>query len=208
MTVYIGVTGLPACGKEIVKDFLLEVLNEKNISVYHWSMSNDVRREAELTVGSYTRETLTATSKRLKEELGPAAMAIRTIQFLNNQTAELPEVIIMEAIKNSHEVEYFRKNLGEAFILLGVDAPVELLIDRIMSRKRYDEDKSVLLNRSATKELIDRERGTPHSKTGFDIGYCLSIANHIIDNDGDLNDLRMKVENFVDTKIVPRKNIK
>lgn len=40
----------------------------------------------------------------------------------------------MEAIKNSHEVEYFRENLGEAFILLGVDAPVELLIDRIMKK--------------------------------------------------------------------------
>lgn len=64
MTVYIGVTGLPACGKEIVKDFLLEVLNEKNISVYHWSMSNDMQQ---LTVRSYTRETLTATSKRLRK---------------------------------------------------------------------------------------------------------------------------------------------
>lgn len=208
MTVYVGVTGLPASGKELVKDFLLEILIEKNISVYHWGMSNDVRREAELTIGNYTRETLTATSKRLKEELGPAAMAIRTIQFLKTQMSELPDVIVMEAIKNSHEVEYFKENLRESFVLLGVDAPVELLIDRIMSRKRYDEDKSVLLDRSATKELIDRESGTPHSKTGFDIGYCLSIADHIIENDSDLAKLRAKVEHFIDTYVVNHINIK
>jgi dephospho-CoA kinase len=206
MTLYIGITGLPASGKELVKDGLLQSLAAHNISAYHWSMSDDVRHEAKQTVGNYTRETLIATSRRLKDQFGPAVMAIRALNYLEGRfkTEPLPDVIVMEAVKNSHEVEFFREQLGESFLLLGIEAPIETLIDRIIARKRYDEDQSVLANRNAAHEMIELEKGTPGSHYGFDVGYCLSLADYTIDSTGDLATFRQRVGRFAKSIIIPR----
>jgi len=206
MSLYIGITGLPASGKELVKDGLLQALAVHNISTYHWSMSDDVRYEARQTVGVYTRETLTATSRRLKDQFGPAVMAIRALSHLENhfKNEELPDIVVMEAVKNSHEVEFFREQLGGSFLLLAVEAPIETLIDRIIARRRYDEDWSVLSSRGSARRVIEREMGARRSCYGFDIGYCLSLADYAIDNSGDLAALQQQIEQFVTSYLIPR----
>jgi dephospho-CoA kinase len=201
MSIYVGITGPPASGKEVLKNRLIALLQSRGISNYYWSISNYVREETERIHGEYTREKLTLVSKQLKETFGPDIMAVRACEQVT-KLKNHADVIIVEAIKSSDEIKYFRSQWNRSFVLLGISAPLEVLIQRIITRKRYDEDVNVLRDTAATKRMIDGEYGDDPS-LGFDIRHCLEICDYVIDNKGSLLELEQEAEKFFIGVIAP-----
>jgi dephospho-CoA kinase len=201
----VGVTGFVASGKGTFRDLLIDCLKHNNIETYLFSMSDEVRREASKENPQYTRDDLRRVSMTLKKKFGPGVLAKRAIEDIEKTISNgaTPKVIVTEAIRNVDEVKEFRNYLDHQFILVAVVAPMDSLVNRVIARQRYDENLTALTDRRKVIEMIEMEM-SQESKFGHQIKRCVDGADYIIDNKGALEDLRKKVEDFVNAHLLPR----
>ncbi len=109
-------------------------------------------------------------------------LARRVMQTIDGNT-------VVDSIRNPQEVEYLRKQ--DDFILLAIDAPVEIRFERTIARGR--EESASTLQEFITKEaeeMTDRQ-------TGQQLSNCIQLADFKIENDGTLEDLYHKLEKFL-----------
>lgn len=207
MTIYIGITGLPGSGKEEVKNLILRQLRDVGVTLYYWSISKDVRTEVNKT--NYKRADVSAISSSLKEQFGPNILAIRAVKHLEDtfNLQNSPQVVVMDSIKNSHEVKHFRYVFGRQFKLIGIQVDsIEVLIDRLNKRNRFDEDATTLIDREKARQMIVSEIGSANTNTGFDVGHCLEISDYIIRNESDLESLALNVNHLITSDLLPLLN--
>ena len=93
---------------------------------------------------------------------------------------------VIDSIRNPSEVECLRKE--KEFILLAIDAPVELRYERVKRRGRQESVSSLEEFRKKEKEeMTDSEKGQQlHS--------CMKMTDFVIMNDGTLEHLHLKLE--------------
>jgi dephospho-CoA kinase len=204
-TILVGITGPAASGKGTFRDLLLNKLKHRGFETHFFSMSDEVRREAEKENPQYTREDLRRTATKLKKQFGPSVLAIRALQDIEDAIAKgaTPRIVVTEAIRNFHEVEEFRRHIDVEFLLVAVSAPMNSLVDRVLERKRYDENTNVLADRTRVQEMIQNEEREDLAY-GHQIERCVKAADIIILNDGELDDLKKQVDGFVEKYILPR----
>jgi dephospho-CoA kinase len=172
----IGLTGPNAAGKGEIANYL-----QGKGFVYH-SLSDVLRDYATKRGIEHTRENLIRLGNELRAEHGPAVLAKETIKKLTGKD-------IVDSIRNPAEVEELRKQ--KDFVLLGVDAPVELRFQRAMKRGR-NECASTL------EEFKENEkRENIKNKINQQLNECLRMADKVIINDGTLRELHRKIEDIL-----------
>ena len=172
---YVGLTGLNASGKGTAAQYLID----KGYTYY--SLSDIVREEATALGRDHSRENLICAGNKLRKEQGPAVLAKRVAQKISGRA-------VIDSIRNIAEINELRKLPG--FILIGVDAPVELRFERAKKRGRVGFEQSL-------QEFIEVEQKEnskdPNKQQLFE---CLKMADTIIKNDGTTEELKDKLNSF------------
>lgn len=111
-----------------------------------------------------------------------------------------PAITIVDAIRNPGEVRVLRESLADEFMLVAIEAPVEVIIDRIRSRARAGD---VLDDEEVARQVLAAELGLNEPDHGHNIAECIAMAEVRVENAGSLPQLRNVVDDFVDRQLVP-----
>lgn len=201
MDLYLALTGLPACGKETLKDFLFQAAREKDLDTHHISFTDVLRDECARRGLQCNRENYTTVANELRAEFGSDILAERIVEKIHaiqSKKTDLRRLFVLEAVRNPREADLFRLRLGKGFALVAITAPHEQLIERIRIRKRLDEQPGVMDSHAAAQALLDREWGVGQPETGLRVGDCIAAADVQIDNSGDMRALEMQTRQFLE----------
>jgi dephospho-CoA kinase len=163
----IGLSGTIASGKGTVADIL-------KVKGFNYIALSSVIKDELIKKGMpITRITMQDMGNELRSAKGGAALASIALGKFRSYSTPL----IIDGIRNVDEITFLRKNSN--FVLIGIDAPIELRWKRVQVRNR-DSD---LLNHD--RFIIDdaRDRGFNEPLNGQQVGMCLVQADYLINND-------------------------
>ncbi len=169
-------TGPNASGKGAVCRFLATLGFEVH------SLSDVIREEAVRRNLPPEREHLIRLGNEMREIGGPGALATGILE-------ELGERAVIDSIRNPAEVAVLRRL--PRFVLLGVRAPVELRFARSVRRARPG-DPTTLEDFKAREE---QENSSDLAAQQLDATFAL--ADHYVDNDGDLDQLEGRIRGLL-----------
>ena len=178
----IGVTGTDGSGKDTVARLLWEKLGWP-----HYSLSDQLRaitRERGLT---QSRETWANLGNELRERYGPGYIAELIMRKAGGRD------LVVTSVRNPAECEPFRTQ--GRFILIAVDAPLEIRYARTSGRDRAGEAGWTLDDFRRHEEEIEMEGG----EFGQRLRKMLELADVKIVNDGTIEELGRKVDNLITT---------
>jgi dephospho-CoA kinase len=178
MKLVIGLTGSNAAGKGEAARFL----HQLGFSVY--SLSDIVREEAAALGYPPEREQLIKVGNLLRLEGGAGVLAQRLLP-------RLPDRAAVDSIRNPAEVDVFRSL--PRFILLGIQAPAAIRFKRMLKRARPG-DPSTLTEYEGREQQENSADPTAQQLT-----KTFSMADRIVENDGDLDDLHRKLRTIAET---------
>jgi dephospho-CoA kinase len=171
----ICVTGMPGCGKE---EFA-KVAEENGIKVIR--MGDVVRAEAEKRGLEFSDGNVGGLANSERHDLGYDIWAERTLPLLSG------DVVIVEGIRCPQEIEVFRNKVGQAELeIVAIHSSPATRRKRLMQRARRDD-------------VISDEEFAERDRRELDWGICsvIAVADHMIVNEGTLEDLRKKTLEFL-----------
>jgi dephospho-CoA kinase len=168
----IGLTGTNGAGKGEVAAFLAT----QGYAVY--SLSDVIREHLRKKRLEPSRDNMIAAGNALRRRYGADILARRAMRKVKGNA-------VIDSIRTSREVAFLRKQPG--FILVAVEAPVELRFKRV--RKRGRTESASTLREFVIKEQEEMAGG----QAGQQLRRCLATADVTIHNDGTLAELHKKV---------------
>ncbi|MBI5229345.1 AAA family ATPase [Candidatus Micrarchaeota archaeon] len=186
-TLFIGLTGTNASGKETV----METLLEKLVGVT-FSLSDEIREEVRKRGLEINRDSLRTIGNELREKFGSAVLAERVAGKAQKEADK--KVVVFVSIRNPAEVDFFRKRFGKSFVLVSVDAPLEIRYERAKKRRREGEVELSIeeFREKEVKEMSPNAEGHEQS-----LQKIIEMADYTIINDGGLDKLEKEVEKFI-----------
>ncbi|ADB57406.1 AAA family ATPase [Archaeoglobus profundus] len=175
----IAFVGLPLSGKTTAS----KVAEEMGIPVV--CMGDVVREEAKKRNLPLTDEVLGKIANELREKEGMDAIAKRCIPLIREKGKDVG-VVVVDGIRGIAEVEAFKKAFDD-FILIAVEAPLEVRFQRALKRKRSDDVKNI-------EELKERDR----RELSWNLAKALEIADFTIENTSSLDEFREKVRDLLE----------
>jgi len=181
----IGITGTNGSGKTVVCKYFVE----KGFEYY--SLSDILRERLRLQNLPITRENLRRLGNELREEHGPAILAELLLPYIKDKAN-----VVIDSIRNIYEIEKFRESLHN-FVLIGVDAPVEVRYLRVKERSREGETLQMTLEEFIESENKEKSENVLHQQ----IDKCLSFADILVINDGTMEELYSELEKVYREKL-------
>ncbi len=176
MRLVVGLTGPNASGK----GELASHLRSCGFAVH--SLSDIVREAAAADGLPPEREHLIATGNRLRREGGPGVLAEGILDRLGTRD-------VVDSIRNPAEVAVLRRL--PYFTLVGVQAKTETRFRRSLDRARPGDPKSLEAFQGRERE---ENSADPNAQQ---LAATFRLADHVIDNDADLNALRAAVDRLL-----------
>ena len=141
----IAFVGMPASGKSEAA----RIAAEMGIPVIN--MGDVIRREV-LRRGLEPNDSNTGmVATELRKCEGMDAVAIRCVSQIRETGSEL---VVVDGVRGIAEVECFRREFGEGFVLISIYAPIEIRFSRVQKRGRSDDMNSIEgLRRRDEREL-------------------------------------------------------
>ncbi len=163
----IGLTGSYCSGKDTVADYIV-----KKHAFGHYSLS-DIIREVMIKEGiDTTRENLISFGTKLRADNGNGILAKKALEKM-----EEGENYCITSIRHPDEVNELRKR--KDFILVNVDAPVNIRFARMQSRKRPGDPKTL-------EKFIELEKRESQSQgSGQQLAKTAEMADITFINDSD-----------------------
>ena len=171
----IGLTGTNGAGKGEAAAYF------RTKGYAYFSLSDIIREELQGRGEPVSRDNLIRTGNELRRRFGPDVLARRTMAKVGSG-----ERAVIDSIRNTHEVAYLRGQ--EGFILLAVDAPIELRFARVAERGR--DESAADLEAFRKKEEQERAGGAMAQQ----LGACMAAADRLVVNDGTLPEFHRKLE--------------
>ncbi|NJD51334.1 MAG: flagellar hook-basal body complex protein FliE [Candidatus Methanoperedens sp.] len=170
----IAFVGMPASGKSeaaaIAKNFGIPVVN----------MGDVVREETAQRGLPPTDENIGGTGTSLRREKGMDIIAKRCvpkIRLIKNP------VVVVDGTRNINEIEYFKKEFGNDFMLIAIHTPFEMRFERVRKRARSDDMNSA----GELKRRDEREKG-------WGLDKAIEKADITIDNIETIEKFRKQIE--------------
>ncbi|HLG74599.1 MAG TPA: AAA family ATPase [Chloroflexota bacterium] len=199
---YFGLTGLPASGKGTFKDLLLAELDRRGIGHAYHSLSDELRAEVRFRGLPVDRDVLRSMGHELRLKHGSGVLSERVVERIARdarQGRQVP-VTVVDAIRNPAEVRVLRESLGDDFVLVAIEAPVEAIIQRIRARAREGD---VVQDDELARQVLAAEMGVDEPEHGHNIAECIAMADVHIDNGGPLSTLEAAVQRLVEEQVAP-----
>ncbi|MGB8952654.1 MAG: AAA family ATPase [Candidatus Aminicenantales bacterium] len=172
----IGLTGTNGAGKGEVAVYF------QKKGYQHFSLSDEIREELKKEGKELNRDNLIQKGNELRNKFGPDILARRVMKKVKGKA-------LIDSLRNPDEIEFLRRR--KDFILLAVDAPVEMRYERVRKRGRNESASSL-------EEFINKEEeemgGSPE---GQQLHRCIQMADTVIMNNGTLEELHRKLEEWI-----------
>lgn len=99
---------------------------------------------------------------------------------------------VIDGIRNPAEINELKcgRRQGEKIYLVGIDARQDLLVARILSRKRTGD----VLSRDEIIKKLEQEWGKGEPEDGQQVGKCMKKVDFVIKNEGTVDELK---QNFL-----------
>ncbi len=174
--------GAPAAGKTEAAS----VAKEMGIPVI--TMGEVIREELRKRSLPLNDENAGRVANELREREGMDAIAKRCIPLIKDVEGKKAErtVIVVDGIRGIAEVETFKKEFGDDFVLVRVDAPLQLRYKRIKSRGRGDDVLSV-------EEFKNREK----RELGWGMEEAMKKADKVVKNEGYLEEFKEQIKGIL-----------
>jgi len=172
----IGLTGTNGSGKGAAAEYFIS----KEYTYY--SLSDVIREELKKDGLEPTRDNLIRKGNELRSFGGADFLARQVMEKVEGKA-------VIDSIRNPEEVRFLKGKKN--FILLAIDADVELRYERV--KKRGRDESAASLQEFIEKE--DKEKTTNSMQQ--QLHTCLEMANFTVLNEGSLEDLYNKLEKFL-----------
>ena len=184
----IGFTGTFGSGKTTIANYL----KSKNFS--YITLSDLVREQAQKQNLPIEREVLQNIGNEMRKLHGDgywAELAIKRIDLDNNW--------VIDGIRNPGEINVLK---NQNFVLIALDAPLELRLRRIAERKgiRSERKHSDPKDLEKIKKLEARDRGLNEPPEGQQVAACIAIADFKIDTNQEIEETINEVEKILNYK--------
>jgi dephospho-CoA kinase len=171
----IAFTGMPFSGKsEAVK-----IAKEKKIPIIR--MGDIVWEEIKKMGLTLNEKNVGEIANNMRKKHGMDIWAIKTIERIKN--IKNTDILVIDGIRNLEEIETFKRNLGDDFLLVAIQVTDELRYQRAMNRNRKDDSKDLAI----IKERDNRE-------ISWGLNIVIASADVIISNEGSLLELHNKIK--------------
>lgn len=172
----IGLTGTNGAGKGEVAAFF------RKKGYAYFSLSDLIRDELKKKGKEVSRDNLIKMGNLLREKSGRDILARLIIKKIKGKA-------VIDSIRNPKEVEYLRRQKN--FILLSIDAPVELRYERVKKRGRAESASNL-------QEFIEKEaEEMTNLKKSQQLQNCMRLADFKIKNNDTLESLYQKLEKLL-----------
>jgi dephospho-CoA kinase len=140
----------------------------------------DVIRKEVLRLGLEPNDSNTGmVATQLRKCEGMDAVAVRL--YFPNQGCWL-DLIVVDGVRGIAEVECFRREFGEGFVLISIYAPIEVRFSRVQKRGRSDDMNS-----------IEGLRNRDERELGWGMGEAIEASNIEIENNSTLETFKKDV---------------
>ena len=172
----IGLTGTNASGKGEAAAFF----QERGFA--YVSLSDVIRDELSRKDLALTRDNLIREGNALRERHGPDILARRIMDKVTGDS-------VIDSIRNPSEITFLRSQ--EGFLLLAIDAPLQVRFSRAQNRGR--DESAATLEEFRAKE--DQEKtGDPAAQQ---LAVCMDLADRVVLNEGTIAEFHRKLEAFL-----------
>ena len=120
-------------------------------------------------------------ANNMRKKYGMDIWAIKTIEKIKN--IKNTDILVIDGVRNLEEIETFKRNLGNNFLLVAIQVKNELRYQRAMNRNRKDDSKDLV----RIKERDNRE-------ISWGLNTVIASADVIISNEGSLLELHNKIK--------------
>ncbi len=176
----IAFVGMPASGKSRAA----QLARERGIPAI--VMGDVVRTEAERCGLDQSDTKIGSVGDLLRAEEGMDAIAKRSVPAIRKLQKDA-DIVVIDGIRGLAEVDLFRKELGEDFMLISIVAPIDIRLERISRRKRSDS----VTDLDALKARDERE-------LKWGLYEALESADYVIRNTGTLDEFLTEVGSVID----------
>jgi len=177
----IGITGTLGSGKGAIVNFL-----KREMAYTHYSVRDYLINEINKRGLEVNRDIMTQTANELRRKHGSSYI----IEKLYEEAAKSDNNCIIESIRTTGEIEALRKK-GD-FILLAVDAPLELRYERIKKRNSETDNISFeQFKQNENREMICGDINCQNLKK------CMAMADYIFYNDGSISQLEESIKQVI-----------
>ena len=159
----------------------------QSIGFTHFSASGFITEEILRRKMPVNRDSMIVVANDLRKDNGPSHI----IDSLYKRAQETGENVVIESLRAVAEVRRI-KELGG--VVLGVDASPELRYQRAFARQ--SEKDNVSFEKWSEQERIESNNPDPHKQNIF---AALKESDHTIMNDGTIEELYGKVEEWLQT---------
>ncbi|HID42281.1 MAG TPA: flagellar hook-basal body complex protein FliE [Archaeoglobaceae archaeon] len=173
----IAFVGLPLSGKSTAAN----VARKLGIPVV--VMGDVVREEVKKRGLELTDENAGKIASELREEEGMDAIAKRCIPIIKNISGH---VVVIDGIRGIAEVECFKKEFGDDFILICIDSNIDKRLERALGRKRSDDISSI-------EELKQRDE----RELSWNMDKAMQVCYFTIKNDSGYRKFTNEVEKLL-----------
>lgn len=174
----VGLVGLQGAGKTEVAKVAL------SLGIPCIRMGEVVLAETRKRGLEITEENVGRVANELREKGGKGVVARLCLPFIREKLKERG-IVVVDGIREMEEVEEFRKAFGKDLLVVGVWASPTLRYSRITSRKREDDAEDY-------ESFLRKER----RELEWGVGNALSLADFLLINEGTLEELKEKAEEF------------
>jgi|Deesub1362B_J571_1020462.scaffolds.fasta_scaffold00034_93 predicted RNA binding protein with dsRBD fold (UPF0201 family)/cytidylate kinase len=172
----IAFVGYPLSGKSTAS----KIAKELGIPVV--VMGDVIRDELRKRGLEVSDENAGRIANELREKEGMDAIAKRCIPLIR-EAGKNSGVVVVDGIRGIAEVERFKKEFGDDFILIGIESSAEKRLERAKERGREDDV-------STLEELKTRDK----REESWGLKEALEASDLTIENESDVESFKEKVE--------------
>src|SRR5215831_7140693 len=174
----IGLTGRNAAGKGEVARYL------QRKSFYYYSLSDAIRDEIRSRGDEPTRERLIIVGNELRQRYGSKILAERILAKIEDD-----KHYVIDSIRNPAEDDAFRA--AKHFKLIRIEAPAEIRFQRILSRQRESDPKTL------EEFVVLENREAEGDDTSQNLVKVELMADYSLTNDGSLEKLYPQIDQLL-----------
>ncbi|MBW3020866.1 AAA family ATPase [Candidatus Woesearchaeota archaeon] len=177
----IGITGTLGAGKGTIVNFLIK-RGFKHHSVREFLIKELTKKDLEIN-----RDNMTSLANELRFKFGPSYI----VEQLYNEAKNENKDCIIESIRAIGEVEALRKKGN--FYLLAVDADRKIRYERIL--KRNSSTDNISFEKFCEQEDVEMNNDDINKQN---LRKCIEMADYVFENNGSIEDLKSKIEEFIE----------
>jgi len=175
----IAFTGMPCSGKTEA----VQLAKDKDIPVIR--MGDMVWEEVKKRGLPLDDENVGGIANQMRKDFGKDIWAQRTLKKISS--FENLNCIVIDGIRNVEEIEAFKKELGNDFVVIAITSSDETRRKRFLQRGREDDSKDI-------NDFEQRDK----RELSWGLGTVIASADIVVSNEGDLKYFRNEIQKILD----------